>query len=876
VTFCEFSATKMINATSRIAAITIAIQTRPASVARGDAGSLVTRGTWFEAVAASGSASCGACAGASGSVGGRSSLAMGTGYPNAAEGNRGPAARLGADPPVIEPNGGLGFRVVREWLQKHDPGYTALRRAGRAAILMPALFALADKVIANPDISYFVAFGSFAMLLLVDFSGSRWDRVRAQSLLGLSCGVMICFGTLLSRSTPLATIGMFLAGFLVLFSGIVSSVIASATTPLLLAFILPVTVPAPVSQIPDRVAGWGIAAAVSVVAVAVLWPSAVAYPIEGRAIDACRAIAMRIRSEVAWLLGDGGEESENAYRDARGESEARIAALDKLFLATPYRPTGLSTKARAEIRLVDELRWLSAVVLRSGPRGRSAAPPDGAICDVKLAAAEVLERAAAALDPRQESTSEPEGQLDAARERLRAALQQLADYTTSQPIEQFRGETIGAAGAGSGRASAATVVSALDPSFRAQELAYVTDQIASNVDFAVAASRRTWWERLIGRQPTGFTGTLTAAKERALAHAVPSSSWLRNSLRGAMGLALAVLVADLTSVQHGFWVVFGTLAVLRSNALSTGENVARALIGTAIGFIIGGALVALIGTNTVLLWILLPFVVLFAGLAPAAISFAAGQAAFTVTLLVLFNLLVPVGWKLGLVRIEDVAIGGAVSLAVGVLFWPRGARTEFRRALGRAYIDSSSYLADAVGYAVACCDASGPETTTPRALALQAAAATRRLDDTFRGYLTERGAKAVPLAELTTLVTGVAGVRLAADAVLDLWNGDGEMPARDGDRAAARRELVAGADHLSGWYARFAASLNGAGDVPEPLVRETAADERLVDAVASDLEDGDGHASATGVRVIWTGDHLDAVRRLQETLVGPARAAVAG
>ena len=73
---------------------------------------------------------------------------------------------------------------MREWLQRHDPGYTALRRAGRAAILMPALFALGDKVIGNPDISYFIAFGAFAMLLLVDFCGSRLDRLRAQALLG--------------------------------------------------------------------------------------------------------------------------------------------------------------------------------------------------------------------------------------------------------------------------------------------------------------------------------------------------------------------------------------------------------------------------------------------------------------------------------------------------------------------------------------------------------------------------------------------------------------------------------------------------------------------------------------------------------------------
>jgi len=57
-------------------------------------------------------------------------------------------------------------------------------------------------------------------------------------------------------------------------------------------------------------------------------------------------------------------------------------------------------------------------------------------------------------------------------------------------------------------------------------------------------------------------------------------------------------VADLISVEHAFWVVLGALAVLRSNALSTGQNAFHAIRGTTIGFIIGGALVALIGTNT--------------------------------------------------------------------------------------------------------------------------------------------------------------------------------------------------------------------------------------------------------------------------------------
>ncbi len=400
---------------------------------------------------------------------------------------------------------------------------------------------------------------------------------------------------------------------------------------------------------------------------------------------------------------------------------------------------------------------------------------------------------------------------------------------------------------------------------------YITGQIATNVEYAAAASSRTWWQRLLGRQPSGFTGPWSSARERALAHAEASSSWLHNSLRGATGLALAVLVAELTSVQHGFWVVFGALAVLRSNAFSTGQNLYRALVGTAIGFVIGGLIVYLIGTNTVVLWVILPFAVLCAGLAPAAVSFAAGQAAFTVTLLVLFNLLVPAGWQLGLVRIEDVAIGGAVSLVVGLLFWPRGASVDLGRALGRAYVDSSSYLTEAVAYGATCCYPTGAGATAPHALALQAAASARRLDDTFRGYLTERGAKRVPLAEVSALVTGVAGVRLAADAVLELWDGSG-VPG--GEREAARRELLAAVERINGWYDRFAASLVGAAAVPDPQPPDGDASGRLVEAVAADLHDGDGHATATGVRVIWTGDHLDAVRRLQEGLVPPARAAV--
>ena len=191
-------------------------------------------------------------------------------------------------------------------------------------------------------------------------------------------------------------------------------------------------------------------------------------------------------------------------------------------------------------------------------------------------------------------------------------------------------------------------------------------------------------------------GTLSAARERITSYLQPHSVWLHNSLRGAAGLGLAVLAARLTGVQHSFWVVLGALSVLRSNALNTGQDAVRAMLGTVAGFIVGAALLVGIGTNTTLLWFLLPLAVFLAGVAPAVISFAGGQAAFTLTVVILFNILQPAGWRVGLVRIEDVALGAGVSLVVGVLFWPRGAAPALRQALAQAYADGAGYLASTV------------------------------------------------------------------------------------------------------------------------------------------------------------------------------------
>jgi uncharacterized membrane protein YccC len=738
---------------------------------------------------------------------------------------------------------------VRDWLLSRDGDLRATRRAARTAILMPAAFAFGTEVLGNAQFATFAAFGSFALLLLADFGGTLSERLAAQAALVVTGCVFITVGTLASRSPWAAVPAMVVVGLAVLFAGVVSSELAGASTSALLSFILPVATPAPVAAIPDRLLGWLLAGVVSLPAVTLLWPAPRRERLRSAAAEACRRLSARLTAEAA---RSRGTEPEDDVEAVVRRSDAAVAALRQSFLATPYRPSGLTTAARAVVRLVDEVVWLNLVLDSATPLPHHRVDPT--VRRVKAAAAVLLDHAGKALSP----TDPPQDSL----------ADHLADLERAR--REMEGAAIGAVDLPP--AGAEGLVASLAPSFRAQELSFAVTGIAANIDVAVAADARSWWQKLLGRRSHGALGPFAVAQQRALAHVEPHSVWLRNSIRGAVALGGAVLIADLSGVQHSFWIVLGALSVLRSNALSTGQNAIGGLIGTAIGFAVGGALVAFISTSPVVLWTLLPVAIVVAGIAPA-ISFIAGQAGFTVTLLLLFNIIAPVGWQVGLVRIEDVAIGCAVSLAVGALFWPRGASGALRAAVAEAYADAAEFLRTAAEAGTAV-DGS-PERSA--AASARAAAAARRLDDAFREFLAERGRKHLALAEVTSLLTGVAALRLTAEAVRDLWlrEATGQPRARV-DAPRAQLELIAATERVTNWYAALAQAVAGAGTVPRALPRDDGSDGRLVAALGEDLDAAgaaDDQVRAHTVRLVWTGDHLDAARRLQALVEDPARSA---
>ena len=180
---------------------------------------------------------------------------------------------------------------------------------------------------------------------------------------GVTGVVLIVVGSLVATPDWLAVVAMAVVAFAVLFAGVVSSVINGGTQAALLAFILAVMLPGGRTYVPERLAGWGIALAISVPVALFVWPPADQNVLRQRAAALCRAMATMLHLEQP----PPGE------RDPLVAMRASARELRDAFrVSAAARTAALSTGARLLIRLVDELEWLSTIVVNA-----CADAPDG-------------------------------------------------------------------------------------------------------------------------------------------------------------------------------------------------------------------------------------------------------------------------------------------------------------------------------------------------------------------------------------------------------------------------------------------------------------------------------------------------------------------
>jgi len=674
-------------------------------------------------------------------------------------------------------------RGGRSALRIQDPGRTSLRRAARVALVVPAMAAFAGTIVGDPGAALFAVFGAFSLLGLADFGGPTIPRARAYAVATVVGAGMVALGTLGSGSNWSAVAGTALVAFVVQFLGVFGGYVVAAQTAILLAFVVAVSVPASTGPTSARVAAWTLAGGISLAAAVLLWPRHARTQVRQRAADACQALAA--------LLADPGAPN------LQGQARAQIDAAHQAYGQAPLRPAGPARRDRALVDLVLQLDRAYEFAGRTADASqqRRAVPEEQALGQ---AIGQALEASAGVLGG---ASSRPDlAALDRARVAYREALSRRA------------GERLRAGD------SAESVLDRLSGGFVWRLLAGTVLAIA--VDAAAVAGRTVddppsplphWDAPRAGPQPW-----LERVRATLQTHLHPSSVWLRNSLRAALALGLAVLLTRMTHLQHSFWVVLGTLSVLRSNALATGRTAALAIAGTVVGFVIAAAVILAIGTSEVALWITLPIVAFLAAYVPTAVSFLVGQAAFTLFVIVLLDLLQPQGWQLGLVRVEDVALGVGVSLVVAVLLWPRGARGHLRSALAALYRADAACLDAAFGYLLG--RRSRREVDTGR----QAAAAeVARAGEAFDLFLTERGSRVLPTVTWGQVAAAGNDVLLAADAMEET----GLLGYRtDGCQQCADR-VGEDAAEVVGAFAGFAGQLQERRVPPAPGLR-TAAETR--------------------------------------------------
>jgi uncharacterized membrane protein YccC len=601
----------------------------------------------------------------------------------------------------------------------------AAYRALRATLVMPGLFALTSQVIKNPQIATYAAFGSFATLVFAGFGGTRREKLTAHLGLAVVGSVLLVIGTAVNATVALAAVVTVPVAFVVLFGGIAGANAASATTAALLAYVLAAASPGTISMVPSRLAGWWLASAVGTLAVLLIGPRASVDRLQASAGRAARAMS----DELALRLED------RATLDDRARSSDAERAMSIAFTATPYRPSGLSARSEALGHVVEDLEWVGSLlsdVTREGVALASASETDERLLQKTVA---VLRDTGIVLEG---------GEVRPCVESLEQATIEAAQLEGKQNGELDR--------------------SSIDRAFHARLIA--TASRNASIDSLIAlgrvlpevvtAERARWQGRLV--DPLLDRSPRYSGARQLVDHATVRSVWFLNSARGAVALAAAVAAADLLNVQHGFWVVLGALSVLRTNAASTGANALRALAGTSVGFFIGAALILLIGSHPDALWAALPVAVLAATYTPGTAPFAVSQAAFTVTLSLLYNILVPVGWRVGVIRIEDVGLGAGVSIVIGLLFWPRGAGAVVGDDLAENFHLGGVYLVQATSWAL------GLRSERP-SVAIPLERASLRLDSALRALAIETGTKRFPRAALWKLVGRAMRLRLTAQSL---------------------------------------------------------------------------------------------------------------
>jgi uncharacterized membrane protein YccC len=166
------------------------------------------------------------------------------------------------------------------------------------------------------------------------------------------------------------------------------------------------------------------------------------------------------------------------------------------------------------------------------------------------------------------------------------------------------------------------------------------------------------------------------------------------ALRLMACIGVAGVVGEVLPLTRSYWVVLTVAIVLKPDFGSVFARAVQRGIGTIVGAVLGAVILAAVPYGP---WLLIPFGVL-AALLPYAQARSYGLFATFITPLVvlLIDLLSPVGWHIALDRLLDTLLGCGIVLLIGYAPWPMSWQAHLPGQFARTVRQVSQYMQEAL------------------------------------------------------------------------------------------------------------------------------------------------------------------------------------
>lgn len=541
----------------------------------------------------------------------------------------------------------------------HDLGHVALRRGIRAAVGVPIAVGAAMWLLPGTPAAVIAAFGSVGLIATSDFGGTPRRRITSLLWSGLVGVFVITIGVAAGLNIVSAVLVTFLVGSVLAFSAVLHGSIASGAPAMTVIYVASTTIDVSFSKVSELLAGWLIGLAVSIPVVLLILPRRNTAPVRDAVSHALQVLSQVVSDRCTGKPVD---------ISAVAESQERLLAS---YVGNPFRASGLNPRDRALIVLAGQIEGLHMAMLR---RAAYLTP----MSDQPVTRQLVMATSTA---------------LDDLASALSGDTSRIPTGLTVAELWQSQWEEATAVLANAQQSRGVRDVYDLFPD-RAMAISTVRLVMLGRRVLGLPAEHYPSG----GDQHTIPTPPVATSWGEIRAQATLKSPWGRLALRTGVGLSIAVLVVSLMGIAHGFWVVLGVIAILRFDSLTTVKSALLAIIGTFVGAAAGFGVLLVDFDHLAWLWVGLVVATFLAVWAQAAIGFVAGQAAFSMFVIIAFSIINwPPELRTATDRIVDIVIGALVSLIVAFLLWPRGVLRGMLGNISEAIRASNRLLREAVG-----------------------------------------------------------------------------------------------------------------------------------------------------------------------------------